>query len=240
MKIEISNNYISQRAFIESVPLLIERGEGEMLYHGRNEVWRLKHKGLVFVVKHFKRVNEEQQVIYTFFRPTKAARAYRITKEFRLRGINTPREIAFIEMEERGLFTIGYFISEEARGSEVSRDLFKGGTLNKPLAKAVIQQIVSMHNKGVLHGDLNLANILYERRQDGTFSFNFIDVNCSFFTDGWPIDEQCLRNIVRMTHNLKLYEYLVRYYAELRGWNSNTTFERAVYLLHQFENRRLT
>ena len=60
--------------------------------------------------------NDNQQVVYTFFRPTKAARAFRFAAEFRKRGIVTPHEMAYIEQKEHGLFTTGYFISEEVTG----------------------------------------------------------------------------------------------------------------------------
>ncbi len=239
MKTEIAENYQNHQAFIKSVPERMACGEGEVLYHARNEVRRLNHEGQVFIVKQFKRVNAIQQVIYTFFRPTKAARAYRFAEEFRKRGITTPREIAYIETAEHGLFTTGYFISEEARGRETHLDLREVKDFDTALADAVARQVVLMHSKGILHGDLNLSNFLYERQADGQFSFVMIDINRSHFTDGWPTDDQCLRNMVRMTHRRDLYTYLVRSYAEIRGWDAETTVSKALQLLHQFEHRRV-
>ena len=239
MNIKISADYLCYRPFIESIPSLIAQGEGDMLYQGRNSVWKLEYRKRLFIVKHFMRINPEQQTIYTFFRPTKAARAFRNAAEFRKRGFGTPHEIAYIEIIENGLFTTGYFISEEARGHEVSKDVFKGKMLNKRLADAVTRQIICMHSKGILHGDLNLSNIFYEHHWNGRFTFYMIDLNRSLFNNGWPDDIQCIRNMVRLTHNRDLYEFIVRNYAELRGWDVETTLQTALFIQHQFDNRRL-
>ena len=239
MKIEIADAYLPYKAFIETIPQRMVRGEGDVLYQERNEVRRMEHDGQVFIVKRFKRVNIVQQVVYTFFRPTKAARAFRFAAEFRKRGIVTPHEMAYIEQKEHGLFTTGYFISEEVTGHESHLALREVKDYDPRLADAVAQQVVFMHSKGVLHGDLNLSNFLYEQQADGSFSFTMIDVNRSHFTDGWPTDEQCLRNMVRMTHRRDLYEDLVRRYAQKRGWDIDATAKAALRLLDQFENRKL-
>jgi hypothetical protein len=65
-----------------------------------------------------------------------------------------------------------------------------------------------------------------------------IDVNRSHFCDGWPSDEQCLRNLVRITHRRDLYVDIVRRYATLRGWNADDTEQKAVALLDRFEHKR--
>lgn len=239
MKIEIADAYLPHKAFVETVPQRMACGEGEALYRARNEVRRLEHDGKVFIVKRFKRVNALQQVAYSFFRPTKAARAFRFAAELRKRGVATPREIAYIEESEHGLFTTGYFISEEVTGRETHLDLREVEKFDPTLADAVARQVVFMHSKGVLHGDLNLSNFLYERQPDGSYSFTMIDVNRSHFTDGWPTDEQCLRNMVRMTHRRDLYEYLVRRYAVERGWDEESTVKKTLRLLDKFEHRWL-
>jgi len=47
-------------------------GEGEVVYDSRNRVVRFIIGGQPMMVKRFKRVNAVQQVVYTFFRKTKA------------------------------------------------------------------------------------------------------------------------------------------------------------------------
>ena len=239
INIEISADYLCYTPFIKSIPSLIAQGKGDMLYQGRNSVWKIEYRKRLFIVKLFMRVNPEQQAVYTFFRPTKAARAFRNAAEFRKRGFSTPHEIAYIEIMENGLFTTGYYISEEARGREVSKDIIKGNLLNERLADAVTRQILCLHNKGIMHGDLNLSNVFYEHHLNGRFTFDMIDLNRSHFYNGLPNDMQCLRNMVRLTHHHDLYEFILRNYAELRGWNAENCVQKAFFLQNQFINRRL-
>ena len=238
MKIEIADQYRPVQDFLSSVPSLFSEGRGELIYRKRNEVRRLEHKGLVFIAKRYKRVNIAQSVVYTFFRPTKAARAYRFAAEFRQRGVKTPREIAYIETFELGFFTTGYFICEECHCGNAFAELIEAEHFDRDLAQAVARQVVFMHSCGILHGDLNLSNFLYERSGD-TYSFTMIDINRSHFADGWPSDEACLQNLVRLTHRRDLYRFLVGHYAELRGWDVEETVAEAEHLLDKFENRRL-
>ena len=237
MKIVIVDAYRPVENFLSSVPTLFRRDEGELIYDKRNQVRRFEHKGLVFIAKRFKRVNPVQQIVYTFFRKTKAERAYRFAETYRQRGVRTPREIAYIETFEMGLFTTGYFVCEESKGRDLALDLRDTEHFDTELADATVRQIVFMHSKGVLHGDLNLSNFLYEQSSDGKFLFTMIDINRSHFTDGWPDDEACLKNLVRLVHRRDLYEYCVGRYAELRGWPVEATVDAALHLLQRFEHR---
>lgn len=237
MKIVVDSLFAAQTSLISQLPAMIARGEGEMVYDQRNRVVRFRHEGLVLMIKQFKRVNLIQQVVYTFFRKSKAQRAYLFAEEFRRRGIDTPQRVAYMEQRRWGLFSVGYFVSLEAEGTETHLLLREVQNFSPELADAVAAQVVLMHSRGVLHGDLNLSNFLYRTSDDGCH-FTMIDINRSHFTDGWPTDSQCLENLVRLTHRRDLYEYLVRSYARQRGWNEEATAASALRLLEHFEHRR--
>lgn len=110
MKIEISPDYQYMAKELFDIPRMFDEEQGEIVYSGRNFVRRFIIQGTPVVAKRFKRVNFFQQIAYTFFRSTKAERAFRYAGIFRKRGIETPHEIAFLETYEHGLFTTGYFI----------------------------------------------------------------------------------------------------------------------------------
>lgn len=238
MKTVISEAYKKHSAFLLSIPRLLESGEGVALKEKRNVVRLMSDGDEEFVVKRYKRVNLIQSIIYTFFRRTKAERAYLFATEFRRRGVASPGAVAYMEMKERGLFRTGYFISEVSKGQEAFFELVKKEPFNRELADAVTDHIVLMHSRGVLHGDMNSANFLYTRDAEGKYSFDMIDTNRSRFTDGWPTREQCLENLKRFTHRRDLYEYVVRGYARRRGWDEESTLSRALQLLEHFENRK--
>lgn len=238
MKTVIADQYKQYSDFIHSIPSLFDSGSGESLKDKRNSVRRFEHGGITIIAKRYKRVNYIQRIVYTFFRRTKAERAYLFATEFQKRGVSSPHAIAYMEKKEHGLFTVGYFVYEESKGREVFQEIVKKEHFDRALTDAVIDYIVFMHSRGVLHGDLNSANFLYTRDAEGKYHFDMIDTNRSHFCSGWPSDSQCLENLKRFTHRRDLYEYVVRGYARRRGWNEDDTLKRAVALLDRFENRK--
>lgn len=237
-KTVISKDFVQYADFLYTIPALFIKGQGEVIYCKRNEIRRFTHQDQVFIVKRYKKANILQRLVYTFFRPTKAKRAYFFAQEFRQRGIDTPREVAYMETGSWGLFSVGYFVSLEVKGTESHLLLREVENFSHSLADAVAAHVLKMHSKGILHGDLNLSNFLCSERPDG-YHFTMIDINRSHFRDGMPSNEECLDNLVRTTHRRDLYEYLVRSYARQRGWNEDTTAAKALQLLDNFENRRL-
>lgn len=238
MKTVIADRYKKYSDFINSIPSLFGTNCGEVLKDKRNSVRRLKHDGLTFIAKRYKRVNWIQSIIYTHFRKTKAERAFLFADEFSKRGVNSPRAVAYMEDYERRRFTVGYFVYEESKGKEVFPELVEKEHFDRRLADAVVDYIVFMHSRGVLHGDLNSANFLYTVDADGKYHFDMIDTNRSHFCDGWPTEKQCMENLKRFTHRRDLYEYVVRGYARRRGWDEEATLNKAVVLLDKFENRK--
>lgn len=239
MKVIISDEYIQYKDFIERIPQTFDCLEGETLKNKRNSVKVFHHDGKAFVVKRFKRVNLLQSVAYTLYRPTKAERAYRFATEMRRRGISTPREIAYMEQTRCGLFSVGYFVCEQSMGTEAFTLLVDPEEFCRPLADAIARYVVFMHSRGVLHGDLNSANFLFENTADGGYRFDVIDTNRSHFCDGMPSDDVCLENLKRFTHRRDLYRYFISRYAHERGWNEEETVEKALRLLEKFENRKI-
>ena len=239
MKIVVAPDYQCYAVFLGRLPALFSENRGEVVYKGRNEVCRFIHDNMEFVVKRYKRVNVAQQMVYTFFRKTKACRAFLYAKEFRRRGIDTPREVAYLETTNKiGLFTVGYFVSVFSPGTEASLLLREVKDFSRQLADEVASHIVYMHSRGVLHGDLNLTNFLCNDQVAGKHHFTMIDINRSHFTDGMPTDKQCICNLERLTHRRDLYEYLVRRYAQQRGWDEESTCKQALQQLEHFENKR--
>lgn len=98
----------------------------------------------------------------------------------RKRGFDTPHEVAYIEKKRGGLFLDGYFISTQCNYPPLSKVLWQR-RFDKHAANELAAFMVQLHEKGVLHGDLNLTNILYCTDNDGHYHFTLIDTNRSKF-----------------------------------------------------------
>lgn len=235
----VNPEYAHIETFIDSIPSVFDT-EGTLLYEERNTVKRFEAPdGTPLIVKRYKFPNAVQRFAYSFYRPSKARRAYEYALRLIDMGFDTPTPIAYMEEREHGLFTYGYFVSAENNNPDCrvlrKEEDFDGGLL----AHDLMAFIVSLHEKGVMHGDTNLSNFLYEKRGDH-YHFAVIDINRSSFVTPPPSQAQCLHNLMRLTHIPTLLHSLVCIYAGLRGWDAEESAEKVAVMLRHFEQRRKT
>lgn len=235
MKVVIAPAYGSLRPFIVRLPAYFEQ-EGETLHAGRNTVKRFLHEGKEWIVKRYKRPHFIQRVAYTFFRKSKAERAFCYAARFQAQGIDTPDGVAFIEVRRGGLLCDSYFISTACHHPAVTELLPKTGEFHRPMADELAHFIAELHRKGILHGDLNLNNILYSTDALGRYRFTLIDTNRTRFLAS-PSQHECLENLKRITHRRDLLQYITKQYACVRGWDSDACAREVLLALDKFEQR---
>lgn len=234
-KVIVNSEYMKFSKFAESLPLCFEK-EGTTIYEKRNSVKLFQVGDITLVVKRYKRPMLHQRMDYTFLRKSKARRAYDYALRLCDLGIDTPKPVACVEVFRHGLFDVGYFVSTYCGDPDLK--ILKE-TPDDGLIAAFAHFLVNMHSKGVLHGDLNLSNILY--KPDDTeaqgYHFTVIDTNRSRFV-GNPSQRQCLRNLVRVSHDRQLNERIISHYAQIRGWDQNECVKVVNRMLDLFERKR--
>lgn len=226
----IAPEYASVSDFVGGLPERFATG-GETLHDGRNTVKRFTLNGRTLIVKRYKRPNIVQRIAYTFFERSKAERAYVFAGILRDRGISTPHEVAYIEQSSGGLLAGSYFVSEECAWPSL-REALERPDFDRTLASALGRYLVGLHERHIAHGDLNLGNILYHAQTDGTYTFALIDTNRSHFG---PLSRRdCLHNLLRLTYDTALMDFVVRAYAKARGWDADRFAADELHLLHRF------
>lgn len=235
MRVIVNSKYRHLSGFIESLPERFE-SEGEILYQGRNQIKAFSIQAAGMVVKHYKRPNLVQKIVYRWMRPSKAKRAYLYALRLAGMGIDTPEAIAYIEKHRRGLFWDSWFISTRCGDESLFPVLVETPDYDRTIAKSLAHFLVGLHAKGFLHGDLNLANILYRKEKNG-YHFTVIDINRSKFMDA-PSQNECLHNLMRVTHRVDLLRDIITSYAQERGWDTEECCRKVECLLHEFEHRR--
>ncbi len=229
----IATEYARAVDFINALPARFASG-GETLHDGRNTVKRFAVGDGTLVVKRYKRPNIVQRIAYTYFERSKARRAYDFAGILRSRGINTPHEVAYIELTRGGLLADSYFVSEECRWAPL-RAALERPDFDRTLASALARYLVVLHEKQIQHGDLNLGNILYTRQDDGAYDFALIDTNRSHF--GPLTRRDCLHNLLRLTYDTALMDFIARAYAAARGWDADAFAADELRLLDRFWHR---
>jgi tRNA A-37 threonylcarbamoyl transferase component Bud32 len=237
MKLIVDPSYKQLETFVRQLPASFDTG-GEVLYAGRNTVKRFVIDSLPVVVKRFKRPNLVQRIAYTFFEKSKAARAFIFAGMLRKRGIDTPHEIAYLELKQGGLLNEMYFVSTECNDPEI-RDTLNSEQCPEELICALAEFLVQVHRQGVMHGDLNLTNILFRTNADGSYHFTLIDTNRSKFLHT-PTQHDCLSNLRTLTHNRALLQRIITVYCGLQGWKADECLSEVLRQLHAMEQRRAT
>ena len=109
-KIILNPQYKSLYTFIETLPQNFNAG-GEIVQDRRNTIKKFKVNGLEINVKRYRVPIFINRIAYTFFRKSKACRAYNNAFEVIKRGFETPESIAYIEEFKGGLLHYSYYIS---------------------------------------------------------------------------------------------------------------------------------
>lgn len=236
MKIIIHPKYQSASSFISEIPKRFET-EGEMIYDGRNTVKRFKENENEWIVKRYKNPNIFQRIAYSFFKESKAERAFIYAAKLRKADINTPEGIAYIEEKQLGLLHFSYFISTACYDPCVASALEGTHDYDLNLASSVAGFFVTLHSKGILYGELTLHNILYHKDEKGNFHFSVIHTSRSLFKKELSRME-CLNNLKKVTHHRDLLEYIVEQYASFRRWDLFESVEVVVQALYKYEKKR--
>jgi tRNA A-37 threonylcarbamoyl transferase component Bud32 len=229
--------------FIQQLHEIFET-QGNLLYDERNVLksYRLKtpkHTIREVIVKRYKRPNLFQRIVYSFFRKSKAKRAFYNAQVLRNRGIETPHEIAFIEQKKDGLLEYCYFISESNYDPPIEKELVLPAVFNQKLAKSFADYAGQLHARGILHHDLNPTNILYHETGDGAYAFAVIDINrMKILADRqYPPVKSCLWNLTKFTCRMDLFEYVIRCYCKARGLDESFV-QKAIRLKEIHDRKR--
>lgn len=227
---------------IEAIPQRFD--EGKLVYGGRNEIRSFDWNGFTVVTKRFKRLGFIKRVIYTFFRANKALRSYNNAMELIHRGVSTPEPVAYVGTLSHGLIKNLYYISAETHATDIKSELIDRKPWNRLMLEAYAAFVATLHEKGILHRDLNPTNVLYESDGKGGFTFTLIDVNRMTFYDGSVPKAECMENLTLFWWLTPVYRAMLNAYATRRNWTQDDIAEaihrKEVHDRHWIRRKRVT
>jgi len=219
MNIVIHPEYSSLEPFVKNMPALFQDG-GRTIYKARNEIRVFDHAGMQLNVKSYRKPILINQIVYSFFRKSKARRAFENGLEVLKRGFDTPKPVAYIENFKLGLLKSSYFISFQ---SPYSRRLVEfadnsGIEGREDIPAALGVYAAKLHEADFLHLDFSSGNVLFKKDEMGVH-FSLVDLNRMRFC---KIDESAgCKNFERLRANPEFFKLMARSYAQARGFDAD-------------------
>lgn len=182
-------------------PAIAERltagSDTEVIYSGRNRLVAFEHDGRRYVAKMFSR-RIKNGLLY-MLRESKAKKSFNNAKELLRRGISTPAPRAYYEC--RGLLNYlneACYICDYEDSIPLCDAITGYGDL---CLKAFAAFVATLHDRGILHYDLNNTNVRVTVGSDNEFHFSLIDLNrMKFHEPGEQIPlRECFDNLTRFS-----------------------------------------
>lgn len=216
MKIHIHPDYIELKEFLRDIPQESYRIH-KVFCDQRNIVEKVTINGKAFVVKKYKKPTVFNQVVYTWFRKSKAKRAFEYAEKLLEAGVETAFPAAYIEIKKYGFFHTGYFISEYLPYPLLEDISLLDEEEKRQLKNDFLLFMVHLHQKKIVHKDFNPGNIFYHK-VSGIYRFAFVDINRMSF--GKNNMELCIRGFHQMNLELNQLFDFVDQYARMRHFNT--------------------
>ncbi|MGQ1947678.1 lipopolysaccharide kinase InaA family protein [Geofilum sp. OHC36d9] len=214
LRYNIHPDFIDLKNYITDIGNTFQK-EGKTIYHIRNEIKIIDHKELKLCVKSFGSPNLFNQLMYAYFRKSKAHRSFDNAIKLNSLHINTPQPVAWIEYrDKKGLIKQSYYLSLYQPHNFTMTTAFRlnGAQQNELIRQFAIYVYEKLHKNGVLHKDLNVGNILVIQTSQN-YSFSLVDINRMTFKRRIT-PRQGLSNLRRMGGNAIEMSMLASYYSE--------------------------
>ena len=216
MKIFINNKFETLKNFILNISERFDI-EGHTIHKIRNEVKVFRVGDIEVNVKKFAIPHFFNRIVYTFFRKSKAERAYHNALKLLSCGIDTPSPVGYLHIKRHGLFYDSYFISLQSPYNRNLTEIIEK-TEKENIEVALGKFIALLHEKEVLHLDLSTGNILFEEI-DNEVHFSVVDLNRMKFC---RIDKNLgCKNFNRLRVSEKVMRIIAKSYACAQNFDEN-------------------
>lgn len=216
MKVVVNPAYSHLSDFIHKIPGELF-SDDSVIRDTRNTLRKVTVDGYTMVIKQYKKPISLNRFVYSFIRKTKARRSYEYALRLQEMGIGTADPIAYIEQKKGGLFHTGYFISLFLSYPLMDSYHKENKDVVTRLLDDFVDFTVSIHERGVVHCDYNLSNILYHKIDD-SYQFSLIDINRMKFNE--YSKRKCEKVLMVMGFDLPSFTTVGENYANKRGWNA--------------------
>lgn len=202
----------------------------------RNSIKKVELAENTVIIKVFKIPNIINQVVYRFFRKSKAQRSFEFATKLSNLNIKTPKPIAYIEFFSKFGLSKSYYISEYVNYDLTYRELSlqTKSIENEEILRYFTKFTYDLHEKEINFLDHSPGNTLIIKKNIG-YDFYLVDLNRMKF--GKLDFEERMKNFSRLTPEKEMIEFMSKIYAELSNENFDKVFKTMWFYTQKFQKK---
>jgi tRNA A-37 threonylcarbamoyl transferase component Bud32 len=209
---------------------------GKNIKDARNKLKLFQLNDKIINIKSFRIPNLINQIVYKYFRKSKAQRSFEYANRLTQLGIGTPNPIAYYEFTTPLLYKKSFYVSEQLDCDLTYRELIND--FNYPNYEQILREFTrftfSLHEKGIHFLDHSPGNTLIQKKGDH-YSFYLVDLNRMKFES---MDfETRIKNFSRLTKHKSMVEVMSDEYAKCIGEDYHKVFNVMWKTTEDFRNK---
>lgn len=211
---------------------------GTLLVKGnRNTIRLFPADSLTLNIKAFKVPHLLNQIIYKYFRPSKARRSFEYATLLLEKGIGTPEPIAFVENFSAVGLLDSYYVSEHINADLTFRELVEIPSFvnHEEILRAFTRFCFKIHEKGIEFLDHSPGNTLVTSTGN-QYNFYLVDLNRMKFHANMSFDQR-MKNLSRLTPKREMVEVMSNEYSKLYNKSEAEIFSKMWGFTEAFQSR---
>lgn len=213
-----------------------EQSNGPSLWNERNQIKIITIDGTPLAVKSFRIPHLFNQLVYRFFRKSKARRSFEHSIQLQSLGIGTPKAFGYEEWTTSFLFKKSYYASEYLETDATFRTLIHEPDF--PERTKILQAFTAfthnLHEQGVNFLDHSPGNTLIKKNGD-SYDFYLVDVNRMKF--GTMNFSERIQNFARLTKEEDMIVIMAKTYAGLIQEDERVVTKRMLHEVERFQSK---
>lgn len=212
---------------------------GEKFIEGeRNQIKVFKIGENQINIKSFKIPNKFNQLVYRYFRPSKAKRSFEFANLLLQKGIGTPRPVAF--QENFGDFGLqkSFYASIHQEYDLTYRELVE--VKDFPDKENILRQFTrfcfNMHQQGIEFKDHSPGNTLIKKIDEKKYEFFLVDLNRMKFHHSMDIALR-MKNLSKLTPKKEMVGIMADEYAKMSNHQSDELFKILWKFTEEFQKK---
>ncbi|GGD11094.1 lipopolysaccharide kinase InaA family protein [Hyunsoonleella pacifica] len=220
----IHPEYINLRTKLEEAILNFNSLNNILGNAERNVIKNITINGKVYTIKSFKTPNFINQVVYRFFRKSKAERSYIYANKLIDLGIKTPLPVAYQKEMLPFFFKRSFYVSEFVNCDLTYRELTTDFNISdhETILRAFTRFTYKLHQKGIHFLDHSPGNTLITRNSS-EYNFYLVDLNRMEF--GKMGFETRIKNFSKLTIHKSMISVMSNEYAKCTGEDEQKIFD---------------